>query len=123
MLATPWIVERNRSTWTAYWNDLKPALAEARDRGLADLAMEDAGYFAGHVVAAGNPVNVTVRSMLPEEMAALGPTARPHYLAVLVMPGSIDWRARYGAALAAWGYHAIREGEHGVLLERAPQSW
>jgi hypothetical protein len=117
ILATPWIVDRNRSRWTTYWNGLKPALAEVRSKGLAELAMEDGGYFAGHVVAAGNPVNPTVRSLLSEEIDKLSPAERPRYLAVLPTPGSVDWQVRYGDKLAAWGYRPWRTGAIGAVLE------
>ena len=110
-------MERNRARWTPYWNELKPALSEIRSKGLGELAMEDGGYFAGHVVAAGNPVNPAVRSLLPEEIDRLSPAERPRYLAVLPTPGSVDWRSQYSGKLTAWGYRSWREGTNGAVLE------
>ncbi|HYW42441.1 MAG TPA: hypothetical protein VE959_06265 [Bryobacteraceae bacterium] len=113
----PFVVELNRSQWTTYWNDLKPAIQGVRGKDLAELAVPDGGYFAGHVVAAGNPVDPAVRSLLPEEVVA----APPRYLAVLVTPGSEaggGWQARYGAQLSAWGYQTIVKSLSGALLER-----
>jgi len=117
----PLLVEHHRAGWTTYWNDLKPALEEVRASGLAELALEDGGYFAGHVVAAGNPVNPSVRALLPEEIEALADARRPRYLTVLVMPGSevsSNWRVRYGARLADWGYHSRVESKFGAIYER-----
>jgi hypothetical protein len=88
LAASPVLVERNRVLWTTYWNGLKPELARVRPLGLAHVALEDGGYFAGHVVAAGNPVDPAVRSVLPEELLALPPAVRPRYLAILIPPGS-----------------------------------
>jgi hypothetical protein len=118
IVGAPFLVERNRTQWTTYWNDVKPALSQVRSQGLAELALEDAGYFMGHVVAAGNPVNPAVRSLLPEDMDALSRGNRPKYLAVLVPPGSIDWRARYGERIARWGYRTIVGGRNGAVLDR-----
>jgi hypothetical protein len=117
ILACPAIVERNRVHWTVYWNDLKPALAAVRGPDLAYFGMNEASYWAGHVVAAGNPVHPEVRALLPEDLAALAPAARPRYLAVLVTPG-FDWRAHYGPQLAAWGYRAQKETATGALLQK-----
>ncbi len=119
VIACPFIVERNRVLWTPYWNDLKPALAEVNDRGLAVLALSDGGYFAGHVVAAGNPVHPAVRALTPEEVDALAAAQRPAYLAVLFSPGSegeATWRAHYGPDFTRWGYQPVRDGRYGVLL-------
>ncbi len=121
VLACPLLVERNRAGWTVYWNDLKPALASVRDRGLTDLGLEDGGYFAGHVVAAGNPVNPVVDCLPPESIEALPPDRRPAHLAVLVTPGSEagkSWRERYGARIAAWGYQPVMAGAFGGLYAR-----
>jgi hypothetical protein len=116
-VATPAIVERNRAHWTVYWNDLKPALAAVRGPALACFAMNEASYWAGHLVAAGNPVDSRVRALLPEDLDAMASAARPRYLAVLVTPG-FDWRARYGRQLAAWGYAERKEGADGALFEK-----
>ena len=75
LAASPLLVERNRLFWTTYWNDLKPILASESGAGLADLALADGGYFAGHVVAAGNPVNPAVRTLLPEDLDAMVPAS------------------------------------------------
>ena len=88
VLACPFVVERNRLQWTTYWNDLKPSLELLRGPDLAVSALPDGGYFAAHVVAAGNPVHTAVRALLPEELDALAPAARPRYLAVMVTSGS-----------------------------------
>ena len=117
VIGCPLVVQLNRPQWTPWWNDLKPALALVRGPQLATLAAPDGGYFAGHVVAAGNPVDVRVRSLALEQVQA----ARPRYLAVLVTPGSeagAGWRARYGAQLSKWGYIPIAESSHGALLKR-----
>ena len=81
--AVPFLVERNRAGWTTYWNDLKPALAEVRSRGLAVLTLEDGGYYAGHVVAAGNPVDPAVSALRVEDVHASPAAQRPPFLAVL----------------------------------------
>lgn len=115
VIAGPYIVERNRLHWTSYWNDLKPALAVVRGPELAEFAMEEGSYFAGHVVAAGNPVVPAVRALVPEKVAA---GTRPRYLAVLTTPGSPEWQKRYGEKLAEWGYRVQVQGKSGTLLER-----
>jgi hypothetical protein len=74
--------------------------------------MEEGSYYAGHVVAAGNPVDARVRALLPDEVE----TARPKYLAVLVTPG-FDWREKYGGLFARLGYRAIVETRDGAVLE------
>jgi len=120
-IASPLLVEYHRSEWTTYWDDLKPALQEARSSGLAGLALEDGGYFAGHVVAAGNPVNPSVQAFLADQMETLAEAQRPRYLAVLVTPGSgaaTTWRERYAATLSRWGYHTHMETKFGGLYER-----
>ncbi|HWC98517.1 MAG TPA: hypothetical protein VG456_17275 [Candidatus Sulfopaludibacter sp.] len=109
LLGCPLLVERNRVLWTPYWNDMKPALAAVRDQGLTVLALPDGGYFAGHIVAAGNPVNPAVRCLLPEDLDS------PRYLAILFSPGSegaATWRKSYP------GYTPIKEGQYGQLLKR-----
>lgn len=116
--ACPWIVQRNRAHWTEYWNGLKPTLAALRGPELAVLAFNEGCYFAGHVVAAGNPVEPSVRAWLPEEMDAMAPAARPRYLAVLATPG-FDWRPGYAAKIAAWGYRERTAGAHGAVFEKA----
>ncbi|SPE41773.1 membrane hypothetical protein [Candidatus Sulfopaludibacter sp. SbA3] len=122
VISCPFLVERNRVLWTPYWNDLKPALSAVRTQGLAVLALTDGGYFAGQVVAAGNPVNPAVRALLPEQMDQLPVTERPAYLAVLFSPGSegaATWRIRYAPYYARWGYSLVRGGEQGLLLRRS----
>jgi hypothetical protein len=117
VIGAPWLVEWNRAGWTAYWDDLKPALARVRGKGLAVLALEDGGYFAGHVVAAGNPVDPAVRALLPDEVAA----AAPPNLAVLVTPGSEAagmWKSRYNKQIQGWGYRLIVETKSGALFEK-----
>ena len=117
VLATPFLVQFNRRWWTTYWNDLKPTLQSLPGPDLAELALPDGSYFAGHVVAAGNPVRPAVRALLPEQVEALA--RRPRYLAVLLTPGmSPDWLARYGPQIAGWGYAVRLESPHGVIFER-----
>lgn len=119
--ACPVLVERNRVLWTPYWNDLKPSLAPLRGHGLAVLALTDGGYFAGHVVAAGNPVDPSVRSLLPEEIDKLSADQRPLYLAVMFSPGSegeATWRTRYAADWQRWGYIPVQQGKEGLLLRK-----
>lgn len=119
VIACPFLVQRNRVLWTPYWNDLKPALDSVRGEGLAIMAFADGGYFAGHVVAAGNPVDPAVRSLSAEQIEAMAPAQRPAYLAVLCSPGSAGettWRATYAPHWARWGYVVFREGKSGVLL-------
>ncbi len=118
-IACPFLVQRNRVLWTSYWNDLKPALDSVRGQGLAILAFADGGYFAGHVVAAGNPVDPAVRAFSVEQIEAMAPAQRPAYLAVLYSPGSAGettWRSTYAPDWARWGYVVFREGQSGVLL-------
>jgi hypothetical protein len=110
--ACPILVERNRILWTRYWNDLKPAMAAVRDQGLTHVALIDGGYFAGHVVAAGNPVDLDVRSLLPEEIEALPPDRRPRYLALLPTPGSP------APQFQPDGYSVLARGECGILYRR-----
>ncbi|HLH19859.1 MAG TPA: hypothetical protein VKX45_21725 [Bryobacteraceae bacterium] len=118
IVACPWLVERNRAHWTEYWNDLKPMLAALRGPDLAVLAFNEGCYFAGHVVAAGNPVEPSVRARLPEEMDAMSPASRPRYLAVLATPG-FDWRPGYAAKIAAWGYRERTAGTNGAVFEKS----
>lgn len=114
LAACPVLVQSNRALWTTYWNDLKPALASVRRLGLADLALPDGGYFAGHVVAAGNPVDPAVRSLMPEDLETMPAAARPRFLAVLVTPGSSPALP----PIATWGYRQIAQGRSGALWER-----
>ena len=117
----PFLVERNRVQWTVYWNGLKPSLDSVRPQGLAVLAMPDGGYFAAHVLAAGNPVDPKVRALAPEDLDALPADARPRYLAVMAAPGtpaSTGWRDLYGPRLAAWGYRPQAEIPMGGLFRR-----
>jgi hypothetical protein len=118
LIGGPIVVERNRPGWTPYWNDIRPALDAVRGPDLAAFAMDEGSYFAGHVAAAGNPVDPRVRAFLPEDLDALAPDARPRYLAVLVTPG-FDWRPHYAARLAAWGYRPRLETPTAALLELA----
>jgi hypothetical protein len=120
LMGGPIAVERNRVRWTPYWNDLKPALDAVRGPDLAAFAMDEGSYFAGHVVAAGNPVDPRVRALLPEELDALPPGSRPRYLAVLVTPG-FDWRSRYADRIARWNYQPRVGGASGALFERNPR--
>jgi hypothetical protein len=114
-VGAPMAVERNRARWTTYWDDLKPALAEVRGPELGAFAINEGSYYAGHVVAAGNPVDARVRAFLPEELAKSG--ARPRYLAVLVTPG-FAWREKYLPGLEALGYRVKVEGANGLVMER-----
>jgi hypothetical protein len=110
------LVERNRVLWTAYWNDLKPSLQATPGNQLAELCLPDGGYFAGHLVAAGNPVRPEVRTVLLSDLDA---GVRPRFLAVMVTPGSeaaAGWKARYGAKLAALGYGMKVETRFGALF-------
>jgi hypothetical protein len=113
-------VQRNRVAWTTYWSDLKPMIGAVRSQGLAELALPDGGYFAGHVVAAGNPVDAAVRSLSPEELDSLPSATRPRYLVVLVSPGSevaSSWESRYGPAISRWGYQTLVRGKSGALFQ------
>ena len=106
LAADPVLVQRNRVLWTTWWNDLKPRFPEVRSAGLIHLALEDGGYFAGHVVAAGNPVDLLVRSVLPEEF-----TGGPANLVILVTPGSSPRLPD----LERWGYRVTYQGQYGGL--------
>ncbi len=117
LLGGPFVVERNRSRWTPFWNDIRPALDEVRGPDLGVYALDEGSFFAGHVVAAGNPVHPEVRAFLPDEMDALPAAARPKYLAVLVTPGP-DWRSKYAPKLANLGYKERFLGSNGALFER-----
>jgi hypothetical protein len=119
-IACPVIVQWHRGNWTTYWNDLKPALVQARTSGLAVLALEDGGYFAGHIVAAGNPVHPGVRAVLPEEV---DPGKLPAALAVLVTPGSevsTRWAGKYKPQILSWGYQARAESKYGGVFVLPP---
>jgi hypothetical protein len=120
LLGGPIVVERNRVRWTTYWNDLRPALDSVRGPDLAAFAMDEGSYYAGHVAAAGNPVDLRVRALLPEEIDALPSGSRPRYLAVLVTPG-FDWHPHYADRLAAWGYRTYAAGAHGALFIANPR--
>ncbi len=113
VVCCPILVERNRILWTTYWNDLKPALAAVRAQGLAHLALPEAGYFAGHVVAAGNPVDLRVRSLLREELEAIPPSQRPRYVVVLPTPGSPPV-----PPLELDHYNVLLKGRLGVLYKQ-----
>ncbi|HLK68470.1 MAG TPA: hypothetical protein VKU19_33790 [Bryobacteraceae bacterium] len=118
---SPLLVERNRTRWTVDWNDLKPEIRAVAGRNLAELALPDGGYFAGHLVAVGSPMNPAVRSLLPEEMDALPAESRPLHLVVLVTPGSEvahSWEERYGPKIAGWGYRKTVPGQMGALFDR-----
>ena len=117
------VVERNRKRWTAYWNYLKPAIHAVAGEGLAELALTDGGYFAGHMVAVGSPFN------LGGTLAAARRDLRPSRamecvrdtLVVLVAPGSDAasiWESRYGPEIAGWGYQKRVPGKMGALFER-----
>jgi hypothetical protein len=117
VIACPLLVERNRIGWTVYWNDLKPALASVRDQGLTYVGLPDGGYFAGHVVAAGNPVNPAVQCLTLEEVEA----RRPDHLALMVTSGAEvakTWRDKYGSRIAGWGYRPQIEGAFGASYVR-----
>jgi hypothetical protein len=116
----PLVVEINRVRWTTYWNEVKPALAELRGPDLAVFAPDEGSFFAGHVVAAGNPVHPEVRAFVADELDRLEPAARPRFLAVLVTPGS-DWRPHYAARIATWGYLPRIEIENAAVLEIKPR--
>jgi len=117
----PLIVERNRAQWLTWWADLKPALAAARGDSLALLVYDDWGYFAGHILAAGNPVHPAVRALFRADLDALPATERPRYLAALPSPGSAEaatWRVRHAAEFARWGYTIAADSGLGAILER-----
>jgi hypothetical protein len=120
LIGGPLAVERNRTRWTTYWDAVKPVLDEVRGPELVALAMPDGSFYAGQIVAAGNPVHPEVRALLPDEMEDLPAAKRPRFLAVLVTPGS-DWRPRYAAKLTAWGYRSRAETQYGAVLERDPR--
>ncbi len=124
VVACPFLVEANRVRWTTYWDDLKPALALARESGFDLLALDDGGYFAGHIVAAGSPVNPAIETISLAQLQRLPDADRPDILAVLVTPGSAvssGWLERYGPVLAAAGYHARTVSRYGGLLTRGGQ--
>jgi len=73
------------------------------------------------VVAAGNPVHPEVRSLLPDELAALPAASRPEYLAVMPTPGSgavATWRTEYSPQLAKLGYQPVVNGTLATLYRR-----
>ncbi len=114
--ACPILVQRNRAGWTVYWNDIKPSLQSTLGKQLAQLCLDDGGYFAGQVVAAGNPVRPEVRAV---RLADLDAGSRPRFLAVMVTPGSEAaslWKSRYGSKLTAFGYRMRVEGRFGALF-------
>jgi hypothetical protein len=113
LAACPILVQRNRMLWTTYWNDLKPRLDTVRPSGLVHLALPDGGYFAGHVVAAGNPVDVRVRSLLPEELTPIPTGARPRFVTVLITPGSTPQMP----PVEEWGYRPMIRSADGAIYE------
>jgi len=120
MMFGPFVVERNRKQWTAYWDDLKPALALVRGPDLVELEDPEGGYFTGHVVAAGNPVQSAVLALSAEEIDAISDIVRPRYLALLITPGPVagGWRLRHKTELERWGYVPLVEGRNGAVFER-----
>lgn len=109
-------VEANRPLQNPQWSDLAAALNALRGPELATLTVEDGGYFAGQIAAAGNPVDEEVRSFLPEELAAIAPARRPRYVAVLAVPGAdAGWRARHSAELERLGYASAVAGKSGEI--------
>jgi hypothetical protein len=117
----PSIVERNRAHWLDEWADLKPALAAVRGDSLALLVHADFGYFAGHILAAGNPVHPEVRTLTLEDLDALPPQERPRYLAAMPAPGTAqaaNWRTLHAAEFARWGYTIAADTGLAAILER-----
>jgi hypothetical protein len=117
----PPIVERNRSNWLSWWDGLKPALAVTRTGSLAVLVYPEWGYFAGHILAAGNPVHPAVRALAAEDLDALPAAGRPRYLAAMLMPGSAEsstWRTRRAAEFERWGYSIAGDSGLGAILEQ-----
>ena len=117
----PLLVERNRAGWLAWWADLTPGLAAARGGSLGVLVYPEWGYFAGHALAAGNPVDPAVRTLAAEDLEALPAASRPRYLAALLMPGSAEagtWQRVHAADLAHWGYTVAGDGAGGAILEQ-----
>jgi len=117
----PGIVERNRASWLPWWPDLKPALQAARSSSLAVLVYPEWGYFAGHALAAGNPVDPSVQALAGEDLDRLPAARRPRYLAALLTPGSAEtatWRTRHAAEFARWGYAITGDSGLGAILER-----
>jgi hypothetical protein len=112
----PLAVQRNRISWTEYWNDLKPQLQAAPANQLAALCLDDGGYYAGHIVAAGNPVRPGVRTVtLPD----LDNGDRPRLLALMVTAGSeaaSSWKAKYAPKLTRLGYRVQVETRFGALF-------
>jgi len=121
MIAGPLIDERNHLHWLDWWADLKPVLAAVRGDSLALLAVDDWGYFSGHVLAAGNPVHPEVRAIEAAQLDSIPSSARPRYLAALPAPGSPEastWRSRHDGDFARWQYEIAVNGGHGAILER-----
>ncbi len=112
----PLAVQRNRISWTEYWTDLKPSLQAAPANQLAALCLDDGGYYAGHVVAAGNPVRPGVRSVT---LADLDRGDRPRLVALMVTAGSeaaSSWKAKYAPKLTRLGYRVQVETRFGALF-------
>jgi hypothetical protein len=65
------------------------------------------------VVAAGNPVDSGVRSLLPEELAAIPAARRPRFLAILITPGS----SPAAQPFESWGYRPIINAPACALYE------
>ena len=122
LICGPRVVEINRAGWLSWWDGLKPALAAARSGSLAVLVYPEWGYFAGHALAAGNPVHPAVAALAAEDLDALPATARPRYLAAMLMPGSAEastWRTLHAAEFERWGYTSTGDAETGAILERS----
>lgn len=117
----PAIVQLNRANWLTWWSGLEPALAQARTGSLAVLVYPEWGFFAGHILAAGNPVHPAVRALAGEDLDALPAAGRPRYLAAMLMPGSAEastWPTRHAAEFARWKYSIAGDTGLGAILEQ-----
>ena len=121
LIGGPLIDERNHRSWLEWWSDLQAPMAAVRGSSLALVTVDDWGYFAGHIFAAGNPVHAEVRAIEAADFDALRASDRPRYLAALPTPGSPEaatWRERHQAEFARWGYTISANGKFGAIFER-----
>jgi hypothetical protein len=126
LIACPWLVERNRAQWQFWWKDIYRPVAELRPSSIYLIEDDRAGYFAGHILLAGNPLRHQVRAgSNPELRDRLAHGDRPQFIVHLLTPDLPNipaelaaFRAAYGAA----GYRPAIEGKYGLVLEHFGRS-
>jgi hypothetical protein len=119
--ACPWLVERNRAQWQIWWKDVYQAMAALRPSSIYLVEDDRAGYFAGHILLAGNPLRHEVRAGPDADLRdQLAHGDRPQFIVHLLTPDLPDIQAElaaFRAAYAAAGYRPAVEGKYGLALE------